>query len=241
MNNAKTTIIVLSLIIVFLLAYIAVRFFHISIHFGDDAIIKKEAVQTQKTEKDISSFIPDGWQKLHSSQGGTAEVVGDLNGDDLPDIAFVSESSRTGKTAPLRTLIIATKNSDGSYTQAVKADNAILREDEGGVDGDPFVGLEIKNGVLTISYMGGSAWTWSGLYRFKYQKDGWYLIEVTKESFSSTMREYGGEYENFNLLTGAYKKRETRDTGVEKNINMNRGIKPLVNLVNFDIHGDDQF
>ncbi|MGF7059954.1 hypothetical protein [Brassicibacter mesophilus] len=176
--------------------------------------------------KSITSFIPDGWQIAKAY--GESEVVGDLNGDGINE-----------STSP-RILIIATGNKDMTYNLAVKAEKAILRKDEGGNMGEPFMGLEINRGSLLINHYGGSAWRWSKSYRFRYQKDGWYLIGASEDWFQA-VSSAGRHYEDINLLTGDYIEIKTDDDGVENKTSGNRGIKNLINLVEFDTRGERQF
>lgn len=187
---------------------------------------------------DLSTFVPEGWHLLDSIEEST--VIGDLNKDEIQDIAFVIERTATESEAPPRMLIIIKGNKDNSYSLLVKVEKAILRADEGGIMGDPFMGLGIDRGSLLISHYGGSAWRWGNTYRFRYQEDGFYLIGATEDWFHAVSGA-GRIYEDINLLTGDYIRIETDDNGVEKKIKSNRGRKKLVNLVDFDTNGERQF
>jgi hypothetical protein len=47
----------------------------------------------------------------------------------------------------------------------------------GGVFGDPYEGLAIKNGYFSVEHYGGSSWRWTRIITFKYHdaKKAWYL------------------------------------------------------------------
>ncbi|WP_425446159.1 hypothetical protein [Dethiothermospora halolimnae] len=201
---------------------------------------KKSAEMDNKSEenKDISGFIPKGWHLLDTS--GDSKVEGDLNGDEITDIAFVIEGDKEEELGAPRTLMIITGNPDGTYTLAAKGEKVILRKYGGGIMGDPFMGLSINRGSLLVGHYGGSAWRWGKSYRFRYEGDGWYLIGATEDWFHAVSNR-GKKYEDINLLTGDYKMIETDDNGVEKHTEGNRGKKKLVNLVDFDTNGDRQF
>jgi hypothetical protein len=192
----------------------------------------------EKGVKDINSFIPNGWHIVEAY--GDSKVEGDLNSDGIKDIAFVMEGQETSESAPPRVLLIATGNKDKSYNLAIKAETAIRRKDEGGIMGEPFMGLSIDRGSLLIRHSGGSAWRWDHLYRFRYQRDGWYLIGATEDWFHA-VSSAGRKYEDINLLTGDYIKIETDDNGKEKITKANRGKKKLINLIAFDVKGKRQF
>lgn len=186
-----------------------------------------------------NSLIPKGWHLAEAY--GDSKVEGDLNADGIADLAFVIEENKIGESAPQRLLLIAIGNKDDeSYTLKVTADNAILRADEGGVMGDPFMGLSIDRGSLLISHYGGSSWRWDNTYRFRYQNDGWYLIGATEDWFH-TVSSADRKYEDINLITGDYIKIETDENGKEKKTEGNRGKKELVNLLDFDVNGERQF
>lgn len=188
--------------------------------------------------KTLNSLIPKGWHLVEAY--GESKIEGDLNADGIADLALVIEENNTDQSAPQRLLLIAIGKEDNSYSLAVTADKAILRADEGGIMGDPFVGLSIDRGSLLISHQGGSAWRWSNTYRFRYQNDGWYLIGATEDWFH-TQSSAGREYEDINLITGDYIKIETDENGKEIKTQGNREKKELVNLLDFNISGQRQF
>jgi hypothetical protein len=192
--------------------------------------------------EDILPFIPDGWHILEKNDGNLAIAEGDLNQDGLMDKAFVieGEDKQTEEEyyVPPRSLLIALRNSDNSYSLSIKADNAIMLRNQGGVFGDPFQDIKIESGSLLLEFYGGSNYRWYMYYRFRYQDDGWYLIGVTKGSYftgTATMDE--ADEEDYNLLTGDYTIKKFEDSEI-KTTKGNRGKRPLVNLKDF-VPGDE--
>ena len=207
-----------------------------------DDIGVEESNNDSKVSKELyiglSAFVPDGWHLLDAFE--ESRVIGDLNKDGIQDVAFVIEGKATEIEAAPRMLFIVGGNKNNSYSLLAQAKEIILRADEGGIMGDPFMGLSIDRGSLLIHHYGGSAWRWSSTYRFRYQEDGFYLIGATEDWFHAAS-EAGSEYEDFNLLTGDYIRIETDDNGIEKETKSNRGKNKLINLVDFDTNGERQF
>lgn len=200
---------------------------------------RKEALKNEDTDKfeDISSFIPDGWHILEKNDGKFAIAEGDLNQDGIMDKAFVIEEkdkqTEEEYYAPPRSLLIAFKNEDNTYSLSIKADNAIMLRNQGGVFGDPFQDIKIERGTLLLEFYGGSNYRWYMYYRFRYQDDGWYLIGVTKGSyFTGTATMENADEDDYNLLTGDYIIKKYED-GQIKTTKGNRGKRPLVNLKDF--------
>lgn len=173
--------------------------------------------------EDISSFIPNGWHILEKNDGKLASAEGDLNQDGLMDKAFVIEGEEKLIDAPPRSLLIAFKNKDNTYSLSIKADNAIMLQDEGGVFGDPFQDIKIDRGSVLLEFYGGSNYRWYMYYRFRYQDDGWYLIGATKGSYYTAVTTMdNADEEDYNLLTGDYIIKKFED-GEIKTTKGNRG------------------
>ncbi|HPU42556.1 MAG TPA: hypothetical protein PKY26_09185 [Acetivibrio clariflavus] len=209
-------------------------------NINDDS---KDLLQNESSEEssvdfeDILPFIPDGWHVLVKNDGNLAIAEGDLNQDDLIDKAFVieGEDKQTKEEfyVPPRSLLIAFRNSDNTYSLSIKSDKAIMLRNQGGVFGDPFQDIKIERGTLLLEFYGGSNYRWYLYYRFKYQDDGWYLIGVTKGSyFTGTATMETADEEDYNLLTGDYTIKKYED-GQLKTTKGNRGKRPLVNLKDF--------
>jgi len=85
------------------------------------------------------------------------------------------------------------------WTVWKKSDQALYGSRDGGMMGDPFGDIEIKNGILLISQNGGSSWKWGHTDKYRFQNGAFYLI-----GYAGTYGkpcEYWTE-EDFNLSTG---------------------------------------
>jgi hypothetical protein len=187
----------------------------------------------------VDVLVPEGWHIVHSFEDKPQQVDGDLNQDGISDIALVIEEDRVvdaedaEDSAPSRSLIVAFGKENLTYILSIKADKAILKADEGGIWGDPFVGISIDRGSLLIDFYGGSSWRWYGTYRFRYQDNDWFMIGAT-QGFSYTLSLEESLEEDFNLLTGEYIQKKSDENGMMKEVKSNRGKKKLLKLSEFD-------
>lgn len=157
--------------------------------------------------KTMETFIPQGWHFYDSTSG-------DLNKDQLNDLAFVIEQDAVEEPeekdgseevyeegrGPARILVVLFKQKDGGYRRSVQSNTCVLRDGDGGVLGDPWAGMEVNRGSLVLHFYGGSAWRWGLDYRFRFQDEDWFLIGATNVGYHSS----SGEMEScdYNLLTG---------------------------------------
>jgi hypothetical protein len=183
-------------------------------------------------------FIPNGYHLCEVS-GEKALVEGDLNKDGISDLALVIEGDeKVGASAP-RILIIAFGKEDRTYSVSVIARTAILKSDEGGMWGDPFEGISIKDGSIHLSFYGGSAWRWADNYQFRYQDGDWYLIGAT-ESFINVGNNVGTE-KDYNLLTGDYIITDYAEDGTSKVTNGSFVKRNQYRLEDFITGNEDVF
>lgn len=186
----------------------------------------------------IETFVPKGWHILE-------KVEGDLNKDNLPDIAAVIEADKpvknlkeTDNDQQPRILFATFKQTDGSYKLSIQSNESILLSNEGGVFGDPWAGLVIERGTLLVQFYGGSSDRWGYDYRWRFQNEDWFLIGATYTS-SSTHDNSFKKYD-FNLSTGAVELTQGAALEDEKAKNpkdkvsrFNVGKKPLLKLKTF--------
>lgn len=126
-------------------------------------------------------------------------VEGDLNKDSINElvIAYNTQSQNTHENVT-RELIIYKKEKN-NWIIWKKSKQALYRSQDGGMMGDPFGEIEIKNGVLLVSQNGGSSWKWGHTDKYRYQNGEFYLI-----GYSSNYGRLCDYWEDvdFNLLTG---------------------------------------
>jgi len=126
----------------------------------------------------------EGYTVLHSASG-------DLNRDAYPDWVLIYRKATEAETSDVidhpepRPLLLNVGQPDGSLQLAARNDKVVLCYDCGGVFGDPFSQVVIKNGFFTVEHYGGSNWRWTRLITFRYQPKArkWYLHKDGGDSY----------------------------------------------------------
>lgn len=92
-----------------------------------------------------------------------------------------------------RILYVIKEFKDGSYQLLAKNSSIIMKEDEGGMMGDPFLtrDIKLKRNRLDIQFYGGSGWRWLNQYTFRIQKDKILLTRYRHEYRFSADEMYG--------------------------------------------------
>jgi hypothetical protein len=137
------------------------------------------STQTKKIDKEVLlEFIPKGYVAKDWA-------TGDLNRDEEDDVVLVVEKEKAERSPDdgpdlnedPRPVILLTRSKGGELKLAARNDNLVLCSGCGGVMGDPFTGISIKNGYFSLEHYGGSGWRWTRIITFKYaeQDKNWYL------------------------------------------------------------------
>jgi hypothetical protein len=135
---------------------------------------------------------------------------GDLNRDSYKDLIIIYKKHNEDKTSDVidnpvyRPLLIYVGQRDGTLKLTTKNDKAVLCYACGGIMGDPFSQVVIKNGYFTVEHYGGSAWRWTRFVTFKYStndsnwrlhRDGGDFFHLTdpenKTSDMKTTKDFG--------------------------------------------------
>ncbi len=120
------------------------------------------AAQSQTKAVPYTSFIPKGYTLLDSA-------TGNLNKDAHKDMVLIlrnnAEKINSDTTRPL--LLLAGKG-NGLFTLMERNDHVVLCAGCGGVFGDPYRGITVKNGYFSIEHYGGSGWRWTRIITFKW-------------------------------------------------------------------------
>lgn len=177
----------------------------------------------EKGSKD--KFIPKDWEIL-------SELEGDLNKDNLNDIAMVlKHKDEENVDESPRILIVCFQEKPNQYKRVVVTTKAILRKMEGGVHGDPFQGITWNRGSILIEHYGGSSLRWSFVHRFQYRDGNFVLIGETINTHNILTEEESST--DRNLLTGKTIV-TTNSKGKSKSQTKNEGKKLLKKLSEFD-------
>lgn len=136
----------------------------------------------KETDKDspeaLLQFIPEGYMLKDTARG-------DLNLDGLKDLVLVLNKAGEEETSDIienpekRPMLILLAQKNNTYREAAQNQNIVYCYDCGGMLGDPYQGITIKDGQLTVEHFGGSSWRWARTITFKYipSEKNWYLTE----------------------------------------------------------------
>ena len=139
----------------------------------------------EKLPSNISVHIPKGYQVLDTT-------FGNLNFDNYQDLIIVLKSPKEDTSNNLdnpikRPLLILFGDNNNGYKLAFKNDNVVYCNICGGMMGDPFNNITIKNGYFTVEHYGGSAWRWTDFITFRFDKvnNRFYLHREDMSSFNT--------------------------------------------------------
>jgi hypothetical protein len=168
---------------------------------GVKQIGKREEVSVNLKKKIFfENFSIDEWKKVLYENIDPA-YKGDLNRDGIEDGIEMYEDDNGD-----RELVLFLGTKKGSFKKVATNSSVVLRADEGGARGDPFMDVVIKNGYFSVEHYGGAAHRWKTITTFKYSKakKNWFLH---KDSF--------GNYEDKEDLDEIkWKIRTVKDFGV---------------------------
>lgn len=135
----------------------------------------------------LTTWVPAGFQVKDT-------LSGNLNLDSLTDWLLVlsrpgedtlTESQYAVDGQVKRKLLILTGQPDNSYKLAAESDNAVYCAQCGGMLGDPYQQLAIKQGYFSVEHYGGSRLRWTHIITFKYDRadSTWYLYKDGHQGF----------------------------------------------------------
>lgn len=162
-------------------------------------------------------------------------VSGDLDNDGIKElvVAYNTKAEDDFYESIPRELCIY-KMQNGQWAVWKISQQALYGSRDGGMMGDPFDNIEIKNGILLVSQAGGSSWKWGHTDKYRYQDGEFYLIGYT--SSYGKICEYWSEAD-FNLSTGKiivkkeYENCETAEQEIYKRENetfYKKGVKIML-------------
>lgn len=156
--------------------------FSLNVNSQQKTIVKKHDTFNKKiniSNEKLKSFIPKDYEAI-------AQKKGDLNLDKTEDCILVIRKVTEETTSNMdegkpdkRIVLLLLGQKDGSYKLAYKNQNVADCIDCGGVFGDPFSGISIKNGYFSIEHKiaGGHHWEQIITFKFNKTKNNWYLYK----------------------------------------------------------------
>lgn len=140
----------------------------------------------ERLKTDLLTFVPKDYSILDIA-------TGNLNLDEYPDMILVLKKNGEDKTSDVvdhpekRPLLILVGQPDGTFKLVARNDNTVYCIDCGGMMGDPYQGITIKNGYFSVEHYGGSAWRWTKTITYKYSKEEkyWFLHKDSFKSFNA--------------------------------------------------------
>jgi len=126
---------------------------------------------TLKKSRSLSDFTPKFW-KLKETQSGN------LDEDSHEEAVCVYETPVNGEIGSEQSLAIFKKQGD-YWILWHQTTNPILSTAHGGMMGNPFAGISIKNKTIIVDHFGGSRQKWNYTHRYRFQNNNWYLIGAT--------------------------------------------------------------
>lgn len=135
--------------------------------------------------------IPKGYKELK-------KVEGDLNKDGIKELVIAYDTGVEGDFGTEREVYVY-KKSGNKWSLWHKVSGVILPSQHGGMMGDPFMDIYVKNGCIVIQNSGGSADKWDYVHTYRYQNNNWYLIgaAINYYRYPSFFEEY-----DYNVSTG---------------------------------------
>lgn len=110
----------------------------------------------------VSGYIPNGYTILDS-------ISGDLNKDGFKDLIVILKNDlETINPDTTRPLLILHGTKTRGYNLVTQNEHIVLCANCGGIFGDPYDTLVLKNNYFSVEHYGGSNWRWSRIITFKF-------------------------------------------------------------------------
>lgn len=158
-------------------------------YFYSDKIPERESLNHEIDDlpNEFLAFIPINYSVLDTASG-------DLNQDKIIDYILVLKKDGEDTLSDVlnnpekRPLLILLRDEYNKLNLVKRNDNTVYCIDCGGMMGDPYMGIEIKNGYFSVEHYGGSGWRWRRIitYKFSKQKNEWFLHKDVSEDFHAT-------------------------------------------------------
>ncbi len=137
----------------------------------------------------LLGFIPEHYMLTDTARG-------DLNRDGLTDLVMLLSPEADSLSDPdqpeERPLVLLLGQKDHTYKEVLRHPKAVYCTACGGMLGDPYQKISVRDGDLVVEHFGGSSWKWARTTTFRYvaSKEDWYLAEDAVVSY------HGGDPDN---------------------------------------------
>ncbi|WES99227.1 hypothetical protein P2W68_06320 [Chryseobacterium arthrosphaerae] len=121
-----------------------------------------------KKAKSPEEFTPEFWT-LKDKQ------FGNLDNTPEDEAVCVYETPMEGDLGFAQSLAVYKKEGE-NWVLWHQSTNPILSTQHGGMMGNPYEGISIKNKTIIINHFGGSRQKWHYTHRYRFQNNNWYLI-----------------------------------------------------------------
>lgn len=119
----------------------------------------------------LAAFTPAYWTVRDSA-------FGDLDGVDGDEAVLVYKTPMPAEMGFASCLAVYRKTG-GQWTLWYQTLAPLLGDQNGGMMGDPYNGVEITRRCIVIHHFGGSRQKWHYTHRYRFQNEYWYLIGAT--------------------------------------------------------------
>ncbi|MGH1517512.1 hypothetical protein [Chryseobacterium sp. JK1] len=146
---------------------------------------------TLRKAKTLEEFTPKFWTLKDQATG---------NLDDSPEDEAVCVYETPIEDDFGFTQVLAIYKKEGeNWVLWNQFSNTILPSEHGGMMGNPYEGISIKNKTIVIDHFGGSRQKWHYTHRYRFQNNNWYLIGASVD-FGSPCDYF--QSLDYNLSTG---------------------------------------
>ena len=149
----------------------------------DGIRFKLKLNQEEKLQAKLEPYLQQGFAILNTT-------FGDLNNDAYIDAIVVLKHQDEEKINKdkARPLMLFLGQVDGDFKLHKRNDKLVDCFRCGGAMGDPFQDIVIKKGYFSLEYYGGSAWRWSKVVTFRYNKEqkDWFLHRIGEHYFNAS-------------------------------------------------------
>lgn len=126
---------------------------------------------TLKKAQTLEKFTPKFWTLKE-------RTLGNLDNDPEEEAVCVYETPMEGDLGFAQSLAIYKKEGE-NWVLWHQSTRPILSTEHGGMMGNPYEGISIKNKTIIIDHFGGSRQKWHYTHRYRFQNNNWYLIGAT--------------------------------------------------------------